>query len=765
MNNKYLENIENVLMLDFGKNCENADIKELYIAIGKAFCAFCINNYKEKKDEKKAYYLSAEFLTGNLLKSNLFNTGLLEETENFLQSIGRSLDDFEKFDDPALGNGGLGRLAACFLDSAASCDIPLYGFGIRYKYGYFKQIIKNNQQVEEADLWQSYGDSFGQEHREKKVLVRFGDEEVYAVPYIYYVPGFHNKRLNKLILFECESTKKLSYHYFDNGDYQKAYESIINADIISASLYPNDNDKKGKALRLKQQYFFISASLQYLFNELVEDGKKFSDIDKFISIQLNDTHPVIAIPEFIRLMIDSGFDFEYAVLKAKQIFSYTNHTVLAEALEKWDISLFNEILPQLYPIMISLEKRLESEISDKIEDSDKIFDGKYIYMANLACYISKSINGVAEIHTGIIKKDTLKFWYSLYPGRFNNKTNGVTQRRWQFLANPELYALLKEYTAEKIDSDFGAIKEIEKYASDKEFCDKFYEIRRRNKEKLIHYINNKEGIELSPDFILDVQIKRLHEYKRQLMNILSVIAIYNRLKQGKLENFPKTLFLFGAKAAPGYYMAKRIIEFINSAAKVINNDNETNKTIRIIFVENYDVSYAEKIIPAADISEQISLAGKEASGTSNMKFMMNGAVTLGTLDGANIEIVEKSGAENNYIFGLKESEVQTLLKSYNPLKEYKNNSEIKIAVDTLINGFTGKRNEFKDIYDSLLNEDSYFVLRDLPDYLETKIKAIKDTCDKYAFMKKCILNTANSAGFSSDRTVKEYAEDIWFKEK
>lgn len=765
MNNDFKNKIENVLELDYGKTISAATPGQLYNAIGKAFNAHCNNMYASEDSGKRACYFSAEFLVGKLIRSNLFNIGLLNDVEHILGEHGRSLNEFEAFEDLALGNGGLGRLAACFLDSAASCDISLDGFGIRYKYGYFKQVISDNKQLEKASEWLNYGDPFGIKQEEKTIEISMKNLRVKAVPYVYYIPGFGNDKINRLVLFDSLPLKDFDYQLFDNGEYTAAYEERINAEVISASLYPNDNSDKGKRLRLMQQYFFTSASLQYIFNEIIDSGKDIDEIGKYICVQLNDTHPVIAIAEFIRLLINLGKSFDYSFEKAKLIFAYTNHTVMSEALEKWQISLFRSILPDIYEIILLIEKRLETEFKGVLTKDMKIIDGENIHMANLACYVSKSVNGVAAIHSRIIKENTLNQWYDLFPEKFNNKTNGVTQRRWLFLANPELYTLLKEVTDDRIDTEFDTIKELEKYADNHEILDKLYEIRNANKARLCSYIKEKEGVCLNENSVFDVQIKRLHEYKRQLMNILSIIDIWFRIKEGSLKDFPETVFLFGAKAAPGYHMAKRIIEFINIAAGRINSDEDTEDIIKIIFVSDYDVSYAERIIPAADISEQISLAGKEASGTSNMKFMMNGAVTLGTLDGANIEIVEKAGEENNYIFGLTEPMVNKLEGKYKPENEYRLNKQLKKVIDTLKDDtFCDKKTGyFEDIFNSLIKEDRYLVLKDLPDYTETRIKAITDTCDKYAFMKKCLLNTANSAGFSSDRTVKEYADEIWFR--
>lgn len=764
MNNKFNSHIDNILKYDFNKTVSNATAKELLYSIGKAYNSYCLELY-EQTEEKRACYFSAEFLIGKLTKSNLFNSGLLEDTQEYLQKFGRSTNEFENFDDPALGNGGLGRLAACFLDSAASCNIPLDGYGIRYKYGYFKQSFKENKQIESADNWQSFYDGFAIKENDKTVKINFGKTSVNAVPYVYLIPGFNCKRLNKLVLFEAAPINEFDYSLFDKGEYEKAFLEKTEAEILTASLYPNDNFYKGKRLRLMQQYFFSSASLYYIIENIVASGKKLDKIEEFISIQLNDTHPVVAVPEFIRIMLDFGKSFDFALEKARKIFAYTNHTVLAEALEKWDVSLFKEVLPQVYEIILLLEKSLEKQLNNKVPDNMKICDGKHIYMANIACYISKSINGVAAIHSEIIKENTLHFWYAMYPEKFNNKTNGVTQRRWLFLANPELYSVLKEITDGKIDNDFKSIKILENFKDDKIMLDRLYAIRQKNKIKLCKYIFENEGIQLDPDSVFDVQIKRLHEYKRQLMNIFAVISIYLSIKEGTLIDFPKTVFLFGAKSAPGYHIAKRIIEFINTVAQKINQDDSINNIVKVVFVSNYNVGYAEKIIPAADISEQISLAGKEASGTGNMKFMMNGAVTLGTLDGANIEIVEKAGSENNYIFGMTEDEVKAHTANYDPEKEYCSDGETRRVVDTLINRtFCKKENTFKDIYDDLLKNDRYFVLKDLRSYTSAKIKAIKDTYNKYYFMRKCLINTANSYEFSSDRTVKEYAEEIWFKE-
>ncbi|MDD6021228.1 MAG: glycogen/starch/alpha-glucan phosphorylase [Oscillospiraceae bacterium] len=766
MTDKFFDYIRLALKLNFNKDIKSAAPTELYNSIGKAFNAVC-SDFPQNEDEKRACYFSAEFLIGKLTKSNLFNLGLLEKTEKMLAEQGRSLNEFEDFDDLALGNGGLGRLAACFLDSAASIDIPLDGYGIRYRYGYFKQTIVNDEQKEEADDWLKFTDAFGLRKDDDAVEVTFRNEKIRAVPYIYYIPGYENNRMNKLCLFQAEALNDFEYEIFDRGDWQDAFSPMVSAMTISANLYPNDNSEAGKILRLKQQYFFTSAALQLILKRHIDSGKSIHALPDSVVIQLNDTHPTIAIPELIRLIINLGESFDTAFEIAGKVFAYTNHTVLAEALEKWDEKLFLKVVPDVYEIIKMIDERLRFELKmlNLKPDEYLIIKDGAVHMANLACYVAFSVNGVAKIHTDIIKSDTLNQWYQLYPKKFNNKTNGVTQRRWLALSDPELTALISKLISESCVDNFNDIKKLEAYADDEAVLDKLFEIRYENKKRLCNYIYKTEHIRLDPDFLFCTQVKRLHEYKRQLMNILSVIHIYLSLKSGELKKINPTVFIIGAKAAPGYKIAKRIIEFINVVARKINADEQTNSMLRVVFVSNYNVSCAEKIIPATDISEQISLAGKEASGTSNMKFMMNGAVTLGTYDGANIEIVQKAGEENNYIFGLRENEVREQSKVYDPLSEYESNKYVKRAVDTLTNATFLDENEepFNDIFNSLIDEDRYMVLKDLPDYIEKKLKAISDYSDRRSFFRKALINIANSSDFSSDRTVREYADDIWFK--
>lgn len=770
MKNKFYEYLVCALKLDFGKTIKKASDIELYSCVGKAFNACCDDMLitEEKSSEKRACYFSAEFLLGKLTKANLFNLGLLSEAEEILNQHGRSLENFENFDDPALGNGGLGRLAACFMDSAAGVDIPLDGYGIRYKYGYFKQIIDNDRQKEEADDWLRFTDSFGRRTDSEAVEISFRNEKVRAIPYIYFVPGYKNNRINKLCLFQAEAGHSFDYATFDSGDFAGAFAERNCAEEISATLYPNDNTEQGKVLRLKQQYFFTSAALQLIIKKHISCNRDVGSLPDFTVIQLNDTHPVVAIPECIRIIMSLGKSFDEAFSIAEKIFAYTNHTVLAEALEKWDEKLFLNLIPDIYEIIKQIDKKLLAYLKKNGREAEKddylIISNGLVRMANLACFVAKSVNGVAKIHSEIIKNDTLSQWYKLFPEKFNNKTNGVTQRRWLALSNPELCRLLEEKCGADCISDFKKIKKLEDYADDKSTLEQLMQIKYENKKRLCNYIYQNEHIKLDPDFVFCVQIKRLHEYKRQLMNILSVIDIYFRLKSGKLADFNPTVFIIGAKAAPGYKAAKRIIEFINAVSHKINADEETSDKLKIVFVSNYNVSYAEKIIPAADISEQISLAGKEASGTSNMKFMMNGAVTLGTYDGANIEIVEKAGEENNFIFGLREEQVRELQPIYDPKKEYEANENTKRAVDTLKNKVllpTGSET-FEDLFLSLTTEDRYMTLKDLPAYTERKLDAIYSYSDKYAFQRRALMNIANSFDFSSDRTITEYAKEIWF---
>lgn len=775
MNKNFCDNIEKSLLLDCGKNIENATTTELYNAISKAAMAQMYTRKKELTQKKRACYFSAEFLIGRLVYSNLYNLGLLDDTKEFLSSHNLDISIFEDIEDNALGNGGLGRLAACFIDSAATQNIPLDGYGIRYKYGIFKQYFEDGLQKEAPDNWQRFGDPWSVRRDDKAVIVEFSDQKVLAVPYDTPVIGYRNNVANTLRLYQAEPLEGFDFDKFNEQKYSKAFEDKNNAEAISAVLYPNDDTDKGKKLRIRQQYFFVSAAMQNIFADFKEkNGTDYEKLHEYFAIQLNDTHPVVAVAELIRLLDKDGIGFEKAFKIAQKTFAYTNHTVMAEALEKWSVRLYKSILPEIYKIFVKIDKRLQKDLKQigiKNEDMDKyrIINSNLIYMARLAIYATHSTNGVAQIHTEILKNDTIKEWYELYPERINNKTNGVTQRRWLALCNPELAKFITDKIGDGWLTNLDKLKELEKYKDDRAVIAEFAAIKKIKKEQLANVIEKKEGAKLGSDFIFDIQVKRLHEYKRQLMNALSIIDIYFRLKDGTLKDFNPTAFIFGAKSAPGYRRAKAIIKLINTIAEKVNNDPDVSGKIKVIFVHDYNVSYAESIIPAADYSEQISTAGTEASGTSNMKFMLNGAVTLGTYDGANVEITEQAGLENEYIFGARVEDIEKIASTYDPMKIYNSDKRIKKLVDSLTDGTfdDGGTGMFKELKECLLEDtynraDTYYTLYDYESYIEAKLRVNKEYTDTFNFTRKCFMNTVNSGKFSSDRTIKQYADDIWF---
>ncbi|HBR02827.1 MAG TPA: glycogen phosphorylase [Ruminiclostridium sp.] len=749
---------------------------ELYHAVSRAALKFLRHNWEKDDGGKRACYFSAEFLMGRMIYSNLLNLGLTKESFDFLSA--RHIDPrvFEEIDDYALGSGGLGRLAACFLDSAATHGIKLDGYGLRYRYGLFKQTIKNGFQKEEPDDWQRFGDPWSIRREEEAVLVEFADQTVRAVPYDMPVIGYGGEHINTLRLWQAEAVDGFDLELFNRQQYDKAVAARNRAEDINAVLYPSDDTPKGKKLRLKQQYFFASASIQSIVSRYVmKYGSGFDSFADTFAIQLNDTHPVIAIPELLRILVsDYHLELGRAFEIVRNTFAYTNHTVMAEALEKWDLDLFLSVVPAVYPYVVMINDLLKRElflngISGEEQKEYRIIDGRQIHMARLAVYSSHSVNGVAEIHTGILKSRVLRNWYELYPERFNNKTNGITQRRWLALANPELSAFITE----KIGNGWLVnLEELEKmlpYAREDTALDAFIEIKETKKRQLCEYIEAKEGIRLDSDFVFDVQIKRLHEYKRQLLNAFSIMDFYFGLKDGSITSFHPTVFLFGAKAAPGYKRAKGIIKYINEVANLVNGDAAVQDKMKVIFVSNYNVSYAEKIIPAAELSEQISTAGTEASGTGNMKLMLNGAVTLGTMDGANIEIVREAGLENNFIFGARAEELDGLKSNYDPVRIYRSNPRIKRVLDTLTDGTfsDGKTGIFEELYTSILegaswhDPDVYKLVCDFESYCDTRLKAINASLDRRAFAKMGFINMARAGKFSSDRTVKEYDRDIW----
>ena len=778
-----MEKLELTAQSMYCKKIEELTASELHLALGKAVMGEIAPDWAASKakhnSERRAYYMSAEFLMGRMMYNNLYCLGILDEVTKLLKKKGIDINVFEDIDDAALGNGGLGRLAACYLDSAATQEVPLDGYGIRYKYGLFKQLIQDGYQVEIADNWQRFEDPWCIRKEDEAVTVSFKNQTVKAVPYDMAVIGCKTKNINTLRLWQAEAVNDFDCTAFNNTEYDLAVKEKNDAENISKVLYPNDNKYEGKVLRLKQQYFFCSASLQDIIRRYkAKHGSDFSFFAQENAVQLNDTHPVSCVPELVRLLQIEGMNFDEAFEIARKTCSYTNHTVLGEALEKWPADLMNEVIPVIYDIIALIANKCQEELSAMGVPEDKkakmrIIDGNVVHMARLATYAGTYVNGVAQLHTEILKRDLLKEWYEVYPDRFLNKTNGITQRHWLGLCNPELSELITK----KVGSDDWLI-DLSKLSVLNDCCDartinKFNDIKHKKKEQLAAYIKKMDGYDINPDTIFDVQVKRLHEYKRQLLNAFSIMAIYFRIKEGKLPNWTPTTFIFGAKAAPGYARAKAIIKYITEIANLVNNDPDTKDKLQVYFISNYNVSYAEKIVVAADISEQTSTAGLEASGTGNMKFMLNGAVTLGTWDGANIEIAECAGVENEYIFGARVEDIERLkAEGYNPRALYDSNPETKRVIDTLIDGTfddDGAQGEgsFKELHDALLIgtswqvADHYFLLYDLPLYVDAKIKANADYADRKEFGKKCLLNVANAGKFSSDRSILEYAKEIW----
>lgn len=775
-NNNFKTNVGTILDLDYGKTIKQATTIELYNGVSKAAMKTTGSDWSLEAKGKKVCYFSAEFLIGRLIYSNLFNLGLINQFTELLTENQIDIRVFEDIEDAALGNGGLGRLAACFLDSGATVNVTLNGYGLRYRYGLFKQFFEEGFQMEEADDWQKAGDPWSVRKENEKVLVHFKNQSVYAVPYDTPVIGYGANKVNTLRLWQAEAVNDFDFKLFNDQKYDKSVKSKNDAEAITSVLYPNDDTDIGKKLRLKQQYLFSSASLQDIIRKYKKvHGSNFNNFSEEYAIQLNDTHPVISIPELLRILIEEeGLSFAKALRIAKETFAYTNHTVMAEALEKWSVKLLKAVIPQVYKYIVMINKSLIKDLKGfniPLDEQEKylIIDKELIHMARLAIYASHSTNGVAWIHTEILKNDALNEWYKLYPERFNNKTNGITQRRWLALSNMELSGFINDKIGNSWITDLDKLKELEKYKDDELTIKQYGDIKNIKKRQLADYIKKREGIDLDPEFIFDIQVKRLHEYKRQLLNAFSILDIYYGLKTGRIKEFNKTAFIFGAKAAPGYFRAKGIIKYINEIGKMISEDKDVNDKLQVVFVSNYNVSYAEKITPAADVSEQISTAGTEASGTGNMKFMLNGAVTLGTYDGANVEIVEQAGEENNYIFGARVEDIEKISKTYNPKKIYESNERIKKLVDTLIDGTfdDGGTGMFKELYNSLLEgaswhkADNYYILEDLIPYCEAKLAVNKDYSNTYEFRRKCFINTANAGKFSSDRTIRDYARDIW----
>ena len=798
---------DNVKFL-YRKTIEEATQEQIFQAVSYSVKDVIIDNWLatqkayDEQDPKIVYYMSMEFLMGRALGNNLINLCAYGEVKEALEELGFDLNCIEDQEpDPALGNGGLGRLAACFLDSLATLNYAAYGCGIRYHYGMFKQKIQNGYQIEVPDNWLKNGYPFELRRPEYAKEVHFGGyvrveydpekggskfihegyQAVKAIPYDMPITGYNNDVVNTLRIWDAEPIVDFELDSFDKGDYKKAVEQENLARNIVEVLYPNDNHYAGKELRLKQQYFFVSASLQAA---IAKYKKKHDDIHKLyekVTFQMNDTHPTVAVAELMRILMDEeGLGWDEAWEVTRKSVAYTNHTIMSEALEKWPIELFSRLLPRVYQIIEEINRRFILEIQakypgnyEKIKKMAIIYDGQ-VKMAHLAIAAGYSVNGVARLHTEILKNQELKDFYEMMPKKFNNKTNGITQRRFLLHANPLLADWITEHIGPDWVTDLPQLKKLAVYADDEKALQEFMNIKFKNKERLAKYILEHNGVEVDPHSIFDVQVKRLHEYKRQLLNILHVIYLYNQIKMHpEMEFYPRT-FIFGAKASAGYATAKKIIKLINSVADVVNNDASINGKIKVVFIENYRVSNAEWIFAAADVSEQISTASKEASGTGNMKFMLNGAPTLGTMDGANVEIVEEVGAENAFIFGLSSDEVINYENNggYDPNVIYNTDEEIRQVLMQLINGtFSNDTELFRDLYDSLLNTkntdraDRYFILADFRSYADAQKRVEAAYRDEKGWAKKALLNTACSGKFTSDRTIQEYVDDIWHLDK
>ena len=801
------EVVENVKHL-YRKTMDEASEQEIFQAVSYVVKDVIIDQWLatqqefDKADPKIVYYMSMEFLMGRALGNNLINLTVYNEVKEALEEMGINLNAIEDQEpDPALGNGGLGRLAACFMESLATLGYPAYGCGIRYHYGMFRQKIENGYQVEEPDNWLQNGYPFELKRPEYNFEVKFGGyvraeaqpdgrtrfvqegyQSVKAIPYDMPIVGYNNNVVNTLMIWDAEPMECFELDSFDKGDYHRAIEQQNLAKNLVEVLYPNDNHIAGKELRLKQQYFFVSASLQRAIARFKKNHPDIHMLPEKAVFQMNDTHPTVAVAELMRILLDEeGLEWEDAWNITTKCCAYTNHTIMAEALEKWPIEIFSRLLPRIYQIVEEINRRFVLEIQQKypgdnrkVEKMAIVYDGQ-VKMAHLAICAGYSVNGVAALHTEILKKQELKDFYEMFPEKFNNKTNGITQRRFLMHGDPLLADWVTKYVGKDWITDLSRIKRLEFYADDEKVQQEFLNIKYKNKLRLASYIEEHNGIEVNPRSIFDVQVKRLHEYKRQLLNILHVMYLYNELKEHPdMEFIPRT-FIFGAKAAAGYRNAKLTIKLINSVADVINNDKSINGKIKVVFIEDYKVSNAEIIFAAADVSEQISTASKEASGTGNMKFMLNGALTIGTMDGANVEMAEEVGKENMFIFGMSSDEViaHEQKRDYDPMQIFNNDQDVRKVLMQLINGFYSPNDLelFRDLYNSLLNTqctqyaDTYFILADFRSYVEAQKKINAAYADEKEWARKAILNIAASGKFSSDRTIQEYVDDIWHLNK
>jgi starch phosphorylase len=784
-----------------GKDCERSHIFDFYIGLAYAIRDRLIEKWLATQRSyyntkaKRVYYLSLEFLVGRTLGNSMVNLGIEDECTRAIEALGCKMEDIREAEwDAGLGNGGLGRLAACFLDSFATLGIPAYGYGIRYEYGLFYQKIKDGYQVETPDNWLRYGNPWEvarhghffsvhfcgrvNQYKDSNGILRnewVDTEEVMAMACDTPIPGYRNDNVINMRLWTAKSSRDFDLNFFNGGNYIHAVENKAKSESISKVLYPADHIMEGRFLRLKQQYFFVSATFQDIIRRYKKEDLIFDNFTKRVAVQLNDTHPAIAIPELMRILLDiEGLSWEDAWDVTIGTFGYTNHTVMPEALEKWPVSMFENLLPRHLQIIYEINRRFLEEINwrfpgdfEKRKRMSLIEEGdeKMIRMANLAIVGSHSVNGVSRLHTEILKDQLFKDFYDMFPERFNNKTNGITPRRWLKKANPLLSDLITEHIGDRWIADLDELKKLAPLSEDEEFRERWMDAKRENKKRLAEYILKKNNIRVDAGSMFDVQVKRIHEYKRQLMNVLHVVTLYNRIRRNKDENISPRTVIFSGKAAPSYWMAKLVIKLIHSVANVVNKSKEAGEKLKVVFLSNYNVSLAERIIPAADLSEQISTAGTEASGTGNMKLSLNGALTIGTLDGANIEIMEEVGRDNIFIFGLTPEEVLELKGSgYNPYHYYEKNQELKEVLDMIGSGYFSPENTglFKPVVDSILyHGDTYMVLADYESYINCQEKVGKLYADKHEWAKKSILNVANMGKLSSDRTIMEYAKEIW----
>lgn len=772
---------EIMLKLRFAKTIQTSSVKEKYYALADTIMSLIADDWARSEEQfyrqKGAYYFSLEFLIGRSLGNNMLNIERYDAIYRFVESLGIDFGELEEVEqDAALGNGGLGRLAACFMEASASCNLPLMGYGVRYSQGIFKQLFNHGFQKEEGDDWLRNGDPWSLRKESESVVVRFGNATVRAVPYDVPILGFNTDCINTLRLWQAEPMEPFDFQKFNNFEYDAALQEKNRTEDITRVLYPNDGQRSGKVLRFKQQYFFVSASIQDIVRRYRRSGRDFSEFANHHAIQLNDTHPVIALPELLRVLLDEeNMDWEPAWRIVEDTFSFTNHTILAEAMEQWPLDIIEEVCPRCLQLIRTIDRRFREEMQDMNYnaaqiDRMQIIGNGVVRMAFLALHGCHKINGVAQLHTELLKEEVLHEWWRLYPEKFVNKTNGITPRRWLLLSNRELSALIEEKLG-GIDwvNDLSQLKQLEQYADDDAFLDRLMDIKRAKKVELARYIYQTEGVEIHPDSLFDIQIKRIHEYKRQLLNAFHIWDLYQRLKENPdLDIVPRT-FIFGGKAAPGYFRAKAVIKYINEMARVINADESIGGKIKVVFVTNYRVSYGEKLFPAADLSEQISTAGKEASGTGNMKFMLNATPTIGTMDGANVEIVREAGLENNFIFGATVEELRDLRPVYDPVKLYESQPDLKRAVDSLIDQKLNDNGSyyFLDIYNSLVKPnngdtpDPYFVLHDFAAYKQAQAEVDQAFRDPRAWARRCLINMANAGVFSADRTIREYADEIW----